>query len=121
MAVYTPLLLFQIPSSCEWGGACDSSWEPLRRIAVEPDYCNKKKIVVTYILQNLLTLFKPIIYSIHTSTTDMNFSFPLTRAKKFIPVKSTSSSLGFLEDYTVQIMSQLVCLPIKDNVVVNRG
>jgi len=108
MAVYTLPRLFQIPSSCEWGGACDSSWEPLRRILVEPDYWGggkkerKKKKVVTY---NLLTLFKPIIYSIHTYTTDTDFSSPLKRAKKSTPVKSTSSSLSFLEDYTVQIMS----------------
>lgn len=85
-------------------------------IVVEPDYCKKK--VVTY---NLLTLFKSIIFSIYTYTTDTDFSSPLKRAKKSVPVKSTSSSLSFLEDYTMQIMSQLVCLPIQDNVVINTG
>ena len=57
----------------------------------------------------------------HTSTTGTNFSSPIKGTKKSVPLKSTSSSLSFLEDYTVQITSQLVCLPIRDNVVVNRG
>jgi hypothetical protein len=49
MAVYTLLWLFQIPSSCEWGGACDSSLEPLRMTVVELDYWKKKKPgVITY-------------------------------------------------------------------------
>ena len=86
MAVCPLLWLFQIPSSCEWGGACDSFLEPLRMTVVELDYCKQtkkqKKSKVTYTLHNLLHYSNLSICLIHTPTTDMNCPSPCKRAGK---------------------------------------